>query len=96
MLWDDIGGTAFSLIFFIVQSVLQKAKKRCCEIHIDRKKCSGTLKKNYPRFSEMLITIGNSENDEQRYKDDVVELKFGLVMKCRSFPKGEREGEWGR
>ena len=44
----------------------------------------------------MLITIGNSENVEQRYKDDVVELKFEIVVKYRSFPKGEREGEWGR
>ena len=41
-------------------------------------------------------SIGVFENDDQRYKDDVVELKFGLVMKHRSFPNGEREGEWGR
>ena len=44
----------------------------------------------------MLIIIGNSENDEQRCKDDEVELKFGLVMEHRSFPNGEREGVWGR
>jgi len=44
----------------------------------------------------MLIIIGNSENVEQRYKDDVVVTKVGFAMQHRSFPFGEREGDRGR
>jgi hypothetical protein len=34
-------------------------------------------------LSEILITIGLFENDEQRYKADVVVMKFGFVMQHR-------------
>ena len=36
-----------------------------------------------PRFSEMPITIGLFENDEQRYKVDVVDVEIGFVMQHR-------------
>jgi hypothetical protein len=45
-----------------------------------------------PRFSEILITIGNFENGGQRYKDDVVVMKFGFAMEHRSFSFGEGDG----
>jgi len=36
-----------------------------------------------------LIAIGFFENDEERYKDDVVDLKFGFVMQYCPSPTGE-------
>jgi hypothetical protein len=42
----------------------------------------------------MLIKWKLSENAEQRYKVDVVVMKFGFVMQRRSFPPvAEKEKE---
>ena len=57
---------------------------------------TGKPSKHSPRFSEILKTISFSESAEQRYKVDVVVMKFSKEMQYRSFPLGEREGEWGR
>ena len=46
-----------------------------------------------PRFSEMPMIIGHFENDEQRYKEDVVVMKFSKDIQHRLlFPmqSGER------
>ena len=57
---------------------------------------TGKPSKHSPRFSEILKTLSFSESAEQRYKVDVVVMKFSKEMQYRSFPVGEREGEWGR
>ena len=49
-----------------------------------------------PCFSGRLITISVSESAEQRYKVDVVVMKFSKEMQYRSFPLEGRKGEWGR
>ena len=41
--------------------------------------------KHSPRLSELLITIWDSENVEQRYKDDVVVMEVGFAMQYRPF-----------
>ena len=45
-----------------------------------------------PRFSEMPMIIGHFENDEQRYKEDVVVMKFSKDIQHRLLSFGEEEG----
>jgi len=42
-----------------------------------------------PRFSKKLTIIRVFENAEQRYKDDVLDMKFGYIMQHRPFSFGE-------
>ena len=42
-----------------------------------------------PRFSEMPMIIGHFENDEQRYKEDVVVMKFSKDIQHRLLSFGE-------
>ena len=39
-----------------------------------------------PYFSKLSIIIGHFENAGERYKDDVVVIKFGFAMQHRSLP----------
>lgn len=48
-----------------------------------------------PRFSETQYYIGIFESGEQRYKADVVVMKFGFVMLYRLLSLGEEEGRRG-
>ncbi len=46
-----------------------------------------------PCFSETPMIIGLFENDEQGYKEEVVDMKSGLAMQHRPFYFGEgKEG----
>jgi hypothetical protein len=45
-----------------------------------------------PHFSEILIMVWVFEIDERSYSDDVVVMKFGLVMQHRLLSLGEEEG----
>ena len=42
-----------------------------------------------PGFAKSLILIGHFANAEQRYNDDVVDMKSGFVMQHRPFSQGE-------
>jgi hypothetical protein len=47
--------------------------------------------KAQPSLSETLYSIGVFENVEQRYKDDVIVIKFGLVNEAPSFSHRRRK-----
>jgi hypothetical protein len=47
-------------------------------------------------FEYSTFIAGFLKMPSRDYIVDVVVMKLGFVIQHRSFPKGEREGEWGR